>query len=128
MNPRRATLYAVLMTAPALLAAPAAAAASNPFLTPAQLRQALTKKNFVFINVHVPYEGHIAGTDLSIPYNTIGQSRELPADRKVNIVLYCRSGTMSAEARQTLNKMGYSNVRELQGGFNAWKAAGYELK
>ncbi len=128
MTPRRATLYAVLMTAPALLSAPAAAAAQNPFLTPVQLKQALTAKNFVFINVHVPYEGHIAGTDLSIPFDEIGQSRKLPADRKANIVLYCRSGTMSAEARQTLNRKGYTNVRELQGGFNAWKAAGYELR
>ena len=132
MNPRRATLYAVSKTAPALLAAflsaPAFAATQNPFLTPVQLKQALTKKNFVFINVHVPYEGHIAGTDLSIPYDKIAQSAKLPSSRKANIVLYCRSGTMSAEARQTLNKMGYVNVRELQGGFNAWKAAGYELK
>ena len=137
MNPRRATLYAVSKTAPVLLAAflsaPVAAAAPNPFLTPVQLKQALAsrtapKKNFVFINVHIPYEGHIAGTDLNIAYDKIGQNRELPTNRKASIVLYCRSGTMSAEARQTLNKMGYSNVRELQGGFNAWKAAGYELK
>ena len=132
MNLRRVTLYAVLKTAPALLVAllstPAVAAVQNPFLTPAQLKQALIKKNFVFINVHIPYEGHIAGTDLSIPFDTIGQSRKLPADRKASIVLYCRSGHMSAIARQTLNKMGYTNVRELQGGFNAWKAAGYELK
>ena len=128
MNTRRATLYAVLMTAPVLLSAPAFAAIQNPFLTPAQLKQALIKKNFVFINVHVPYEGHIAGTDLSIPFDNIAQSTKLPADRKASIVLYCRSGTMSAEARQTLNRKGYTNVRELQGGFNAWKAAGYELK
>jgi len=132
MNLRRVTLYAVLKTAPALLvgllSTPAVAAVQNPFLTPAQLKQALTKKNFVFINVHIPYEGHIAGTDLSVPYDKIAQSAKLPSNKKANIVLYCRSGTMSAEARQTLNRKGYTNVRELQGGFNAWKAAGYELK
>lgn len=103
-------------------------AAQSAFLTPAQLKAALVHKNFVFINVHVPYEGRIAGTDLILPYDTIGQSRQLPKDKKVPIVLYCRSGVMSAEARQTLNGLGYTNVRELQGGFNAWKAAGYTLK
>jgi phage shock protein E len=111
-----------------LLSASPVLAAQNGFLSPAQLKRALMHKNFVLINVHVPYQGHIAGTDLNIAFDEIAQSRQLPADRKANIVLYCRSGSMSAEARKTLNTLGYSNVRELQGGFNAWKAAGYELK
>ena len=121
MNIKMPLLVGLLTLTPSL-------AAQNAFLTPAQLRQALTHKTFVFINVHVPYEGKIAGTDLMIPFDRIGQSSQLPQDRKTNIVLYCRSGTMSAEARQTLNSLGYRNVRELQGGFNAWKAAGYALK
>jgi phage shock protein E len=121
MNPKILLLLGLLSASPAL-------AAVNPFLTPAQLKSALVHKKFVFINVHVPFEGRIAGTDLMIPYDAIGQSTKLPADRKASIVLYCRSGHMSAIARQTLNGMGYANVRELQGGFNAWKTAGYELK
>ncbi|WP_407538827.1 rhodanese-like domain-containing protein [Deinococcus radiomollis] len=121
MNLKTPLLLGLLALSPAL-------AAQSAFLTPVGLKQALAHKNFVLINVHVPYEGKIAGTDLILPFDTIGQSRQLPKDKKANIVLYCRSGTMSAEARQTLNGMGYSNVRELQGGFNAWKAAGYPLK
>ena len=121
MNPKTLLLVGLLTSGPAV-------AAASPFLTPTQLKQELVHKKFVFINVHVPYEGKIAGTDLQLPYDTIAQSPRLPADRKASIVLYCRSGHMSAIARQTLNKMGYTNVRELQGGFNAWKAAGYELK
>ena len=121
MNLKTPLLVGLLTLSPAF-------AAQSAFLTPVQLRQALTHKNFVLINVHVPYEGKIAGTDLIVPFDKIGKSPQLPKDRKAPVVLYCRSGTMSAEARQTLNALGYSNVRELQGGFNAWKAAGYPLK
>ena len=121
MNLKTPLLVGLFVFSPAL-------AAQSAFLTPVQLKQALVHKNFVFINVHVPYEGKIAGTDLIIPFDTIGQSKQLPKDRKAPIVLYCRSGTMSADARQTLNGMGYTHVRELQGGLNAWKAAGYSLK
>ncbi len=109
---RTAGLLAALSTVPL-------AAAQTGFLSPAELKQALAHKNFLLINVHVPYEGRIAGTDLMLPYDTIGQSRALPRDRNASIVLYCRSGTMIAEARQTLNRLGYTHVRELRGGFNA---------
>jgi rhodanese-related sulfurtransferase len=34
---------------------------------------------------------------------------------------------MSTSAAQELAAQGYTNVLELDGGFNAWKAAGYEL-
>ncbi len=34
---------------------------------------------------------------------------------------------MSTIAAKVLVEMGYTNVMELDGGFNAWKAAGYEL-
>ena len=51
---------------------------------------------------------------------------ELPA-RDETSVLYCRSGGMSAMAAEELVEAGYTNVLELDGGFNAWKAEGHEL-
>jgi rhodanese-related sulfurtransferase len=39
------------------------------------------------------------------------------------IVLYCRSGTRSALAAQTLQEMGFKNVYSLSGGFTGWQAA-----
>ena len=115
------------------LGATALAAPASAFLTPAQLKAALTarakgQQHFTLINVHTPYEGRIAGTDLLLPYDTIGQNRALPTDKKAALILYCRSGNMSADAHATLNRLGYTNVRELQGGFDAWKSAGYPLK
>jgi rhodanese-related sulfurtransferase len=98
-------------------------------VTPAELKTMLDKKDFVFINVHIPFAGNIAGTDLSIPYDQIEQNlSKLPADKNAKIFLYCRSGRMSAIAAQTLIKLGYTNLWNLDGGMAAWEQAGYEIK
>jgi len=44
-----------------------------------------------------------------------------PEDRE--IVLYCGTGGRSALAAETLNKMGYKNVRSMDGGIVAWTAS-----
>jgi rhodanese-related sulfurtransferase len=77
--------------------------------------------------VHIPYAGEIPKTDLLIPYNKIMEHlNELPAKDK-KIVLYCRSDRMSTIAAEELADEEYSNIYNLKGGMNAWKAAGYEL-
>ncbi len=43
------------------------------------------------------------------------------------LVLYCRSGSMSTQRAETLADLGYTNAMELDGGYNTWKAVGYEL-
>ena len=76
------------------------------------------------INVHTPYEGEIEGTDLFVPYDRIGEDPRVPADRSTAIALYCRTGRMSQEAAETLVAKGYTNVADLDGGMEAWQAAG----
>jgi len=68
---------------------------------PAQLRAMLGRKDFQLVNVHVPYEGEIDGTDASIPHTDI--------------------------AAEALARLGYRNVMNLQGGMRAWQRAGYPL-
>jgi len=92
-----------------------------------QLAGLLPEKPFILVNVHVPYEGEIAGTDLFIPYNEIEDHVDQLLAKDEPIVLYCRSGSMSTSAAEDLVRLGYTNVVELDGGFNAWKAAGHEL-
>lgn len=92
------------------------------------LARMLEKKDFPLINVHVPYEGEIAGTDLFLPFDRIeAKLAELPADRKAKLVLYCRSGSMSATAARALVRLGYTDVWNLDGGMIAWKQTGHPL-
>ncbi len=93
-----------------------------------KLKQMLAKKDFTFINVHTPYEGEIEKTDTFIAYDQIvAQSANLPKDKNAPIILYCKTGRMSGEALATVRKLGYSNVRHLSGGMDAWQKTGGKL-
>jgi rhodanese-related sulfurtransferase len=96
-------------------------------ISPQELEGMLAAKQFTLVNVHTPYEGEIQPTDLFLVYDTIAQHVDQLPDKAAPIVLYCRSGRMSAEAATTLAKLGYTHLYDLEGGMIAWEAAGFPL-
>ena len=92
------------------------------------LASKLQAKDFTLLNVKTPYIGEIKGTDLYIPYTDLtSRASELPASRQAPIVVYCRTGTESKIAAQTLLDLGYTNIENLDGGMTAWTASGRQL-
>ena len=101
---------------------------SKETISAKDLKKLFAKKDFVFVNVHTPYEGEIEKTDTFIAYDQIvAQSTALPKDKNAPIILYCKSGRMSSEAIITMQKMGYTNVRHLVGGMDAWTKTGGKI-
>lgn len=96
---------------------------------PSEFEPLTREEGVTLVNTHIPFQGKLPHTDLSIPYNEIGRSLDgLPKEKDAKIALYCRSGRMSAEAAETLVGLGYTNVRDLGGGMEAWENAGYRLE
>ena len=48
-------------------------------------------------------------------------------DLKAELILYCGGGFRSALAADNLQKMGYTNVRSMDGGVRDWRQRGYPL-
>jgi rhodanese-related sulfurtransferase len=69
-------------------------------------------------------DGHIPGaTHMSRGTIEFDVEEKVP-DPNAMIICHCGGGGRSALAAESLQKMGYKNVRSMAGGFRAWKAAG----
>jgi rhodanese-related sulfurtransferase len=69
-------------------------------------------------------EQHIPGA-IHMSRGTIELNiEEKVPDTNAMMITHCGGGGRSALAAESLQKMGYKNVRSMAGGFKAWKAAG----
>lgn len=68
-------------------------------------------------------DGYIEGATL-LPFSDFLTSLDqLPAEKDAPILIYCASGHRGGMALMTLRLLGYTDVTNLAGGLNAWKAA-----
>ncbi len=92
-----------------------------------QARKMIEQPGTVLIDVRESDEwrqGHIPNATF-IPRGFLElRVEEKVPDRKTPVILQCASGTRSLLAARTLRELGYENVHNLTGGFNAWKDKG----
>jgi rhodanese-related sulfurtransferase len=97
-------------------------------VSPDEFAARMADPEAVVVNVHIPYEGEIAGTDLFVPFDEVDSSDALPDDKDLPLLVYCRSGNMSADATAELVEAGYRDVTDLEGGMLAWEEAGRTIE
>lgn len=116
-------LVAVL---PLFLMACSAGTATVQNVTVQDLQKAQQQGTFI-LDVRTPEEyneGHVKGSIL-LPLNELSNRlHELPHEGDIYVV--CRSGNRSRQASDLLVKEGFQNVYNVEGGMQAWQAAGFE--
>ncbi len=85
----------------------------------------------IVLDVRTPKEfaeGHIEGA-VNVDFLNENFSTELKAlDTSKTYVMHCRSGGRSSKALQTFSDLGFQHILHMDGGMNAWKAAGLPTK
>ena len=71
---------------------------------------------------HVPNAKRISRGTLEI------EIEELAPDTSTPIICYCGGGGRSALAAESLQRMGYTDVKSMAGGFKAWQAEGLPIE
>ena len=66
---------------------------------------------------HIPHAIHLSRGTIELDIE-----EKIP-DANAMIICHCGGGGRSALAAESLQKMGYKNVRSMAGGFKAWKSA-----
>jgi rhodanese-related sulfurtransferase len=78
-------------------------------------------QDYVLVDVR-SLDEHLSETiknAICIPHDTIERHTDkLPKDKE--IILFCRSGNRSKKAKETLDKLGYTNIKDLAGGILSW--------
>jgi rhodanese-related sulfurtransferase len=96
-------------------------------VTPKAAPKKFVPNSLTLIDVRMPQEltgGTIPGSE-HIPLDNILDTvpKSIP-DPQAPVVVYCKSGMRGGMAQGALRKLGYTNVSNIVGGFDAWQKAG----
>ena len=96
-----------------------------------EAKEIFDKGGPVFLDCRTSKEykmGHIPGS-INIPrgFLEFKIDKQIP-DKATPILMYCKKGGRGCLATCTLCKMGYKNVKNIDGGWMAWEKAGYPVE
>jgi phage shock protein E len=96
-------------------------------ISPTEARKKVDGGEAVLIDVREAEDweqGHAQGAKhLSRGVIELEIEEQIP-DPKTPVICYCGGGSRSALVAESLKKMGYENVRSMEGGLRSWKEAG----
>lgn len=99
-------------------------------ITPRDAQALHTRGDVLFVDVREPNEynlGRVPGA-MPLPRGTIENRAETALPRDKPLVLYCGGGSRSALAADTLQQMGFTDVRSMSGGFRGWVESGGDVE
>ncbi|PYI91241.1 MAG: sulfurtransferase [Verrucomicrobia bacterium] len=100
-------------------------------ISPRKAAEAAEKGGALIIDVRDPDESQAAYVPnaKTISRGTLEiEIEELAPDTSTPIICYCGGGGRSALAAESLQRMGYTNVKSMAGGFKAWQAEGLPVE
>jgi rhodanese-related sulfurtransferase len=92
-------------------AAKALAGDPKPFIIDVRTAQEIKDAGYIKDSVHIPLRDLAKSLD------------KLPTDKNAPIITYCAVGQRGGIAMTALRQLGYTNVKNLGGGFNGWVKA-----
>lgn len=87
-----------------------------PFIVDVRSKGEWDKDGYIEGSINLPFSDFFANLD------------QIPEDKDAKIVVLCASGHRGSMVMMGLRLMGYTDVINLNGGLNGWKAAGLPLK
>ncbi len=100
-------------------------------LSVADAKALLDKGGVLFIDCRESNEyksGHVPGA-INIPRGLLEfQIGSKITEKNAQVVMYCKSGGRASLACCSIQRMGYKNVKNMDGGWQAWAKAGYPVE
>lgn len=119
-------LFAIALASGGMLFAPMLRrAGQGGAISTMEAVQLINRERAMLIDVSEPAEyaaGHAAGAK-SVPFAALENTKDLPKNKALPLVVMCPNGARATRAVGILRKAGFEKAQALAGGLTAWREA-----